>query len=101
MNHGFSTDFGLRDGQTYIIGREGDIQIDSPSVSRQHAEMVIKNSRVFLRDLNSTNGIFLLVEEQRVRLTEGYISHDQPLMIGKVKCTLRSLLADHFISTNL
>lgn len=96
MNLGFSTEFGLRDGQAYIIGREGDIQIDCPTVSKQHAEMIIKNRRAYLRDLKSTNGIFLVLGEQLVRLKEGYVSHDQLLKIGKVKCTLRGLLSDNF-----
>ncbi len=97
MNLGISTEFGLRDGQAYIIGREGDIQIDSPTVSKLHAEMIIKNRRVYLRDLKSTNGIFLVLGERLVRLKEGYVSHDQLLMIGKVKCTLRSLLSANFV----
>ncbi|UCH40368.1 MAG: FHA domain-containing protein [Gammaproteobacteria bacterium] len=96
MNLGLSTEFGLRDGQVYIIGREGDIQIDSPTVSKQHAEMIVKHRRVYLRDLKSKNGIFLVTDKRLVRLNEGYVNHDQLLMIGKVKCTLRSLLSANF-----
>ena len=85
MKLGLSTEFGLRDGQAYIIGREGDIAIDSPTVSKQHAEMIVKNRRVYLRDLKSKNGIFMVIDKRLVRLKEGYVSHDQPLMIGKIK----------------
>ena len=52
MSNKLSKDFGLIDGQTYIIGREGDIYIDSPFVSRRHAALKIKNGRVHLLDLN-------------------------------------------------
>ena len=96
VNLGLSTEFGLVDGKAYIIGREGDIQIDSLTVSKQHAEMIVKNRRVYLRDLKSKNGIFVVIDKRLERLKEGYVSHDQPLMIGKVKCTLRSLLSANF-----
>ena len=96
MDLGLSTEFRLVDGKSYIIGREGDIRIDSPTVSKRHAEMIIKNRRVYLRDLKSTNGVFLVMDKRLVRLKEGYVSHDQPLMIGKVRCTLRSLLSANF-----
>jgi hypothetical protein len=29
----------LKDNQTYVIGREGDIQIDSISISKRHAQI--------------------------------------------------------------
>ena len=99
MGNGLSRDFGLIDGQTYIIGREGDvylddhIYIDYPSVSRRHAAMKIKNGRVHLRDLNSTNGTYLIEDERLVFFKEGYVSPSQPIAIGEVKCTINSLLA--------
>ncbi len=58
MNNKSNVDFGALDGQTYIIGREGHIYISSPTVSKHHAAIKIKNGRVYLRDLNSTNGTF-------------------------------------------
>lgn len=99
MGNGLSKDFGLIDGQTYIIGREGDVYLDdhiyinSPSVSRRHAAMKIKNGRVHLRDLNSTNGTYLIEDESLVFFKEGYVSPSQPIAIGEVKCTINSLLA--------
>lgn len=43
-----------------VIGRvESDINLDDPEVSRQHARLEIQGSRVVLRDLGSTNGIFV------------------------------------------
>jgi pSer/pThr/pTyr-binding forkhead associated (FHA) protein len=99
MSNRLSKDFGLVDGQTYIIGREGDIYLEDhiyikfPSVSRRHAAMKIKNGRVFLRDLNSTNGTYLIENGSLVFFKEGYLSPSQPIAIGEVQCTINSLLA--------
>ena len=46
------------ENRTYIIGREGHIYINDPTVSKQHAEIQIINGEVYLRDLGSTNGTF-------------------------------------------
>jgi len=99
MSSRLSKDFGLTDGQTYIIGREGDIYMEghiyikSPTVSRRHASMKIKNGRIYLRDLNSTNGTYLIENDSPVPFIEGYVSPSQPIAIGHVKCTINSLLA--------
>lgn len=43
-----------------VIGRvESDINLDDPEVSRQHARLEIQGTRVVLRDLGSTNGVFV------------------------------------------
>jgi pSer/pThr/pTyr-binding forkhead associated (FHA) protein len=99
MSNKLSKEFGLIDGQTYIIGREGEIYledhiyINSPSVSRRHAAMKIKNGRIWLRDLDSTNGTYLIESDSLVPFKEGYVSPSQPIAIGHVKCTINSLLA--------
>lgn len=99
MGNSLSKDLGLIDGQTYIISRkaaicmECHIYIDSPSVSRPHAEMKIKNGRVHLRDLNSTNGIFIVEDDGLVRFEEGYVNPNQPIVLGNVECSIQSLLS--------
>ena len=99
MSNRLSKDFGLIDGQTYIIGRKGDIYledhiyINSPTVSRRHATMKIKNGRVYLRDLNSINRTYLIENDSLVPFKEGYVSPSQPIAIGGVKCTINSLLS--------
>ena len=47
------------EGRTYLLGREGQIYIDSPMVCKQYAEIKIINGKTYLRDLNATNGIYL------------------------------------------
>ncbi len=98
MSSSLSKEFGLKNGQTYIIGRRGRICIDSPAVSKHHAAIIIKNERIYLRDLNSTNGTYLVNNDSLVNFEEGYVTPNQPIVIGNVKCTVYSLLA--FIGEN-
>jgi len=49
----------LRTGEN-ILGRDDDaIQIDSPTVSRRHARIVITGAEALLEDLGSKNGMFV------------------------------------------
>ena len=99
MSSSLSKDWGLTEGQTYTISRkgqvsmEGDIYINSPTVSRPHAELKIKNGRVYLRDLNSTNGTYIVDNDSLIRFEEGYVKTNQPIMIGRVKCTIQGLIS--------
>jgi pSer/pThr/pTyr-binding forkhead associated (FHA) protein len=72
---------------------EGHIYINSPTVSNPHAELKIKNGRVYLRDLDSTNGIYIVDNDSLISFEEGYVKPCQPIVIGKVKCTIQSLIA--------
>ena len=99
MNNSLSKNWGLTDGQTYIISRsgpvsmDGHIYMDSPSVSRPHASIKIKNGRVHLRDLDSTNGTYIVENDSMIPIQEGYVKPNQPIMIGRVNCTINNLLA--------
>ena len=99
MSSSLSKEWGLTDGQSYIISRkgavclEGHIYISSPTVSRPHAELKIKNGRVYLRDLGSTNGIYIVDNDSLISFEEGYVKPHQSIVIGKVKCTIQSLIA--------
>lgn len=55
----------LRSGET-VLGREGAgvVPLPSPSVSRQHAALIMEGTAARLRDLGSKNGTF--VDETRV-----------------------------------
>ena len=92
MNNNLSADFGLKDGQTYIIGRRGHIRLHSPVVSKAHASIIIKNEKIYLRDLNSTNGTYLINNNSLVNFEEGYVTPEQPIVIGHVRCTIYRLL---------
>lgn len=76
----------------YTIGREGHISIPDRTVSRLHAEIHIKKGDIYLRDLNSTNGTFLLKNERIVPFLEGYVQLNQIIVLGNVQCRVQKLL---------
>lgn len=80
------------EGRTFIIGREGHIYIDSPTASKQHAEIKISKGRIYLRDLDSTNGIFLIKNNTLVKFESGYVNPLQPVVIGGRKFIVKNLL---------
>lgn len=47
-----------------IVGREGDVMLPDPKVSRKHAQIVSEDGAMFVEDLGSTNGT--LVNGNRV-----------------------------------
>jgi len=76
----------------FIIGREGHIKIDDPTVSKKHAEIKIIDGEVYLRDLNSTNGTFLIKNKRLVPFKEGYVQLNQMLVLGNQKYSVKELL---------
>ena len=79
----------LRAGEN-LLGRvaEGVAWIDSSSVSRRHARIVIEEGAPVLEDLGSKNGTFLRVE--RI-LTPTRLADGDVLRLGRVHMTLRAL----------
>ncbi len=82
----------LLESRSYIIGREGHIYINDPTVSKQHAEIRVTNGEVYLRDLGSTNGTFLIKNNRLVPFHEGYVQVHQPIVLGNRQYTVQSLL---------
>jgi len=80
------------ESRTYIIGREGHIYINDPTVSKQHAEIQVINGEVYLRDLDSTNGTYLIKNNRLVPFHEGYVQLHQPIVLGNRQYTVQSLL---------
>ena len=78
--------------RTYVIGREGHIYINDPTVSKQHAEIQIVDGEVYLRDLGSTNGTYLIKNNRLVPFNEGYVQIKQPIVLGNRQYTVQSLL---------
>ncbi|MCP3687741.1 MAG: FHA domain-containing protein [Gammaproteobacteria bacterium] len=78
--------------RTYVIGREGQICINDPTVSKQHAEIQIINGEIYLRDLGSTNGTFLVKNQRLVFFKEGYVQLRQTLALGNRTYTVQQLL---------
>lgn len=88
-----SVDIKLLEGLCFTVGREGHVYIESPTVSKQHAEIRIINGRIYLRDLNSTNGIYLWKNGRLVYFEEGYVSPLQKILLGDHRCMVQDLLA--------
>ena len=80
------------ESRTYVIGREGHIYINDATVSKQHAEIQVVNGEVYLRDLDSTNGTFLIKNNRLVPFNEGYVQLNQPIVLGNRQYTIQSLL---------
>ncbi len=80
------------ESRTYVIGREGSIHISDPTVSKQHAEIQIINGEIYLRDLESTNGTFLVKNQRLVPFKEGYVQLKQALVLGNRHYTVQHLL---------
>ncbi len=80
------------ESRTYIIGREGHIYIDDPTVSKRHAEIQIMSGEVYLRDMDSTNGTFLIKNQRLVRFIEGYVQLNQMIVLGNKQHSVKNLL---------
>jgi pSer/pThr/pTyr-binding forkhead associated (FHA) protein len=93
MKTNLSVNIELMDGRSFILGREGHIYLDSPTASKHHAEIRIDGDKVYLRDLGSTNGTFLLKNKKLVQFKAGYVSLHQPIVIGRRIYVIQDLLA--------
>ncbi|MCP4331856.1 MAG: FHA domain-containing protein [Gammaproteobacteria bacterium] len=92
MGNGIGGEIQHMESRTYVIGREGHIYINDPTVSKQHAEIQIAKGEVYLRDLGSTNGTYLIKNNRLVPFNEGYVQLRQPIVIGNRQYTIHSLL---------
>lgn len=102
MNNHLNIDIDHLEGRTFIVGREGHIYIDSPSVSKHHAQIKIINGKIHLRDLNSTNGTYLLRNNKLVFFEKGYVNPLQPIVVGDQRHVVLDLLAiaNNFVATD-
>lgn len=81
------------EGRVFILGRDGHIYIDSKTASKYHAEIRIIDGKIRLRDLDSTNGTFLLKNRKLVQFTEGFVNPLQPVVLGSKPYIINDLLA--------
>lgn len=79
----------LRDGEN-LLGRldEGVAWLESPTVSRRHARIVVADGRATLEDLGSKNGTF--VKGERVTSSR-VLSDGDDILLGRVHATFRVL----------
>lgn len=72
------------EGQTVTVGRgpESDIQIQDRSVSRKHMEIIRKEEKYFIKDLESKNGTYVSNEQIKPG-KELEIEQGLPIAVGK------------------
>ena len=83
-----SKSYDLRDGVPLIVGRAPtcDLPVFDPTISRRHAEVTSDGSALAVRDLDSSNGIF--VNGSKVR--SALLAVDDVVAFGKVAFRLTS-----------
>ena len=84
--------FASLEGRSFIIGREGHIYLNHPAISKHHAEISVRDGKIYLRDLQSSNGTFLLEDRKLIPFEEGFVEPDQPVVFGKKIKTPRELI---------
>ena len=84
--------FASLEGRSFIIGREGHIYLNHPAISKHHAEISVRDGKIYLRDLKSSNGTFLLEDRKLIPFDEGFVEPDQPVVFGKKIKTPRELI---------
>jgi hypothetical protein len=92
MDNKITSIFKLMGSRVYIVGREGHIYINDPSVSKKHAEIQIINDKVHLRDLGSANGTYLVKSNKLFPFKEGFVRLHQSVVIGNQIYTIQGLL---------
>jgi len=80
------------ESRTYVIGREGHIYLSDPAVSKRHAEIHIIGGQIYLRDLDSTNGIYLVKNHKLTPFRKGYVQANQSIVLGNRRYTIKNLL---------
>src|SRR4029077_17875711 len=70
------------------IGRVEDnvFQIDEPSVSSHHCEVLLQGKDIVVKDLNSTNGTFINGE----KISEAPLKSGQILRLGQIEMRLET-----------
>ena len=92
LPNGPAASFWLEDDRHCLIGRgrDCDIRIDHPSVSRQHLRLHVQNGQAALRDLGSKNGT--QVDGERVGACALVTSHW--LQLGEILCQFELFVAE-------
>jgi adenylate cyclase len=81
----------LTPGRAVIVGRAvtSDVPVYDPTISRQHAELVLTDGGVRIKDLGSSNGTFL----NGARITEAVGTDNDVVTFGKVAYRVKAVVA--------
>ena len=92
MDSNIRGDLKKMESRAYVIGREGHIYINDPAVSKRHAEIQIIKGEIYLRDLDSSNGTYLVKNNKLIPFVEGYVQLKQAIVLGDREYTISDLL---------
>lgn len=67
-------------------GSANDFQIDHPSISARHCEIILEKDSIRIRDLGSTNGTFI----DGARISEAALKPGQSFYLGSVELAIES-----------
>jgi DNA-binding winged helix-turn-helix (wHTH) protein len=81
---------GIGQGES-VVGRDSDLPVclDSPTVSRRHARIVIAGEEAILEDLGSKNGTYL--NNQRL-VSAARLKHGDQIRFGGILCSFRAVM---------
>lgn len=68
------------------------IGIPHKTVSRRHAVLYVTERRIYMRDLGSKNGTFVIDDGRARRFSQGYVTSDQAFRFGDHRCRIGELL---------
>lgn len=76
------------DKDRITIGRDdtNDIVLNNPTISRQHAELLLNNGVVRVKDLGSSNGTYI----NNVKMDEATLDTGDEIIVGKYMIKLKS-----------
>ena len=57
------------------------------------------DGKIYLRDLNSTNGTYLIEDNKLIRFTKGYVKPEQRVVLGQKSYSISELLDMVFAKT--
>src|SRR5579859_5402661 len=80
-------EFVLKSGTNYVgRGFANDFQLEDPSVSSSHAQVILSGTVITVKDLGSTNGTFI----SRVAVKEAVLLPGQYVRLGGVELLLQA-----------
>jgi hypothetical protein len=80
----------------YSIGRsnEADIQLNDPSISRIHAELVVTASdKYYLTDCASSGGSYSMQGNAKSPIRQGFVEPSENLCFGEYHTSMQQLIA--------
>ena len=83
-------------GRTYFIGRgrDNDIRLTDPTVSRRHAELIVtEDGRYYLTDCASTQGTHVARDQHWTAVRQAFVAEDDQVRFGEHRAVVRELLA--------